>query len=130
MRKRDISLLLSPSLVFIFLAVATLSFAVRSNRYHDAASQEEHLKKFEKFVEDVKAGKRQLTPDGMIDMMRRAERVSTSEWNVGLQQGEFIYWIGWLAAGGAFLQFAVVFHAWKQSRKVAGANPGLHWTRR
>jgi hypothetical protein len=68
MTKKDMTLLLSPTMLFAVLAVAAYFTSLQVQNY---SKDDGHQQKFETFVTNVKSGKWDLTTDRWLEGMRR-----------------------------------------------------------
>lgn len=114
MTKRDIAYLLSPSILFIMLAVAAfLEFTLT----HDYTRDDGHSQKFGTFVTNVQNGKWQLTTDKWLEGMRHEEATAESyrQFIVGTSRMSQI--IFWSAIAGFVFQIAIVLSIRKKLSK-------------
>jgi hypothetical protein len=76
--------LLSSGLFFICMAIGGFFLSEQHFRYYDRARESGSEEKFEKFVESVKSGKRQITTDQWIEAMRTQRKLTESERRIGI----------------------------------------------
>jgi hypothetical protein len=114
MTKRDIALLLSPSIFFVVVAVAAfiMSAMIRQHTREDG-----HAQKFDAFVTNVQSGKWELTPDKWLDGIRREEATAESYRQAGAATGQMFLDLCGAALVGFIFQIAVVFSVRKRLSK-------------
>ena len=114
MTKRDITLLLSPSVFFIVAAVAAfmMSAMIRQHASDDGSHQ-----KFDTFVSNVQSGKWQLTTDKWLEGMRHEEATSEAYRQASMDVGEMLLLVCWTTALGIAFQIAAVYSVTKRLRK-------------
>lgn len=113
--KKDIFILLCPSVAFVAIIVAAL-ICSRGLQTFDTNAERESQQKFEAFARKVEAGESQLTQGQMLEGMRNSRAVAESERRVVSITAHNIRNFCWLAAAGIFLQFGTVI-AVKRTRK-------------
>jgi hypothetical protein len=117
MTKKDLAILLSPSIAFVILAVAAfLSSSMILGRF-DSAREQESQQKFERFVAKVKSGEWQLTQDKMIEGMRLAHEAAAADRQASVSICELMRDFVWLALVGIFWQLVAVFNVRKRLQK-------------
>ena len=117
MTKKDVAILLSPSIAFVILAsLAFLSSGMILGHF-DSNQERESQQKFERFVAKVKSGEWQLTQDKMIEGMRLAQEAAAADRRASASIGELMRAFVWLALAGIFLQLVAVFSVRKRLQK-------------
>jgi hypothetical protein len=114
MTRRDITLLLSPSVFFIVAAVAAFmtSAMIRQHASDDGSHQ-----KFVTFVTNVQNGKWQLTPDKWLEGMRHEEALSEAYRHACIGAGQMLQVVCWATVAGIAFQIATLYSVRKRLRK-------------
>jgi hypothetical protein len=114
MTKKDVIILLSPSILFIVVAVAAFltSEMIRQHTRDDGSKQ-----KFDTFVTNVQNGKWQLTTDKWLEGMRREEATAEAYRQASATNGDMMQIIGYTTLAGILLQTAAIFSVRKRLRK-------------
>jgi hypothetical protein len=98
--------LLSPSFIFIVIAIGAFVLSEQDIRTaHERANQQE----FDKFVENVKSGKWQLTTDKWLDGLRVERSRTESERRFGIGAARVARSCAWYILLGVACQALVVF---------------------
>jgi|HubBroStandDraft_6_1064221.scaffolds.fasta_scaffold584718_2 hypothetical protein len=114
MTKKDVFILLSPSIFFIVVAVAAFltSEMIRRHTHYDGSRQ-----KFDTFVTNVQSGKWQLTTNKWLEGMQREEATAEAYRDVGADSADMMRVFAWTSLAGIVFQTAVVFSVKKRLRK-------------
>ena len=118
MTKRDIFILLSPTVVLLLFGIFAFSSAQTIRRYHDPDRHRQSQQKYETFVTNVQNGTWQLTQDRMLDGMRLAHGVAEAEYRINECTGNLIQDFVWCAVVGIAWQVGAVFIVQKRLRKT------------
>lgn len=114
MKKRDITLLLSPSIFFVIIAVTAF---VMSSMIRQHTRDDGHAQKFNTFVTNVQTGKWQLTTDKWLDGMRSEEATAESYREAGATTCQMFLVLCGAALLGFIFQIAVIFSVRKSLSK-------------
>jgi hypothetical protein len=115
MTKKDIMDMLKISILFIIIAFTAFSifFICR----HETADIGSDQQVFERFADDVKTGKQQLTTDRAIAIIRQ-ERVTVDLYRkVIAVEAWLVQWIGWMSLLGIGMQVFVAIRIRKRMKK-------------
>ena len=124
MNKQDIrSLTVLPVSSFLIVAVAALFFSTWYFKSYNEHEKENRVRqqKFERFVENIKNGKWQLTTDRWIEGMRLQRSEAEADYESILPLIEFVQFIGWFGFILAACNVLVVLHVKNTIKKRQGA---------
>ena len=116
MIKKDYLFFLVPMFFFLFLGAASFFL---SNFLHERTKPDGSLEKFEKFVEKVKKGERQLTTDDWIYLVRKSYTIDEDFREAGANLGEMHFDMGWLSLLGLIYQIFALFHFRKRLKELS-----------
>jgi hypothetical protein len=109
MTNKNLLYLLLSAFLYVVIAIGAFVLAEQNIRNHDLNRDREDQQKFDRFVENVKSGKRQLTPDQWLEGMRLGRNQIESERHIGLQTTEAMRTGAWWILVGAAFQVFVIF---------------------
>lgn len=115
MTKKDIAILLSPTVMFLTVAVTALFVA---DLIHQRVQAGDGHEKFETFVQNVKNGKWQLTTDRWLVGMQHQQVSATSYLDFDAKIRESVLWLGWASLLGIIFQIAAVLYVRKRFIKL------------
>jgi hypothetical protein len=113
MTRRDICILLSPSILFGILAVACFICWTIGQRVNEDRSQQ----KFDTFVSNVQSGKLELTADRWLEVLRSERAVRNDYFETLVSGARLFWWFFWLSLAGIVFQVGVVFSVRKRLEK-------------
>src|SRR5436189_109323 len=102
-------LLFCPGLVFLVIALGAFVLSEQEIHRHHLAQARESQEKFDRFVADVRSGKRELTPDKWIEGMCLERKLTESERQFSLETARTMRAGGWFMLIGVAFQTIVVF---------------------
>ena len=116
MNKKDIINLLLPNIMSVIVAAALIFLFFKIHHLATDVSSDQQL--FERFVDDVKSGKQQLTTDRAIAIIGQ-ERDTVAAWRTAIAaEAGLLRFLAGVAIAGIGLQVFVVFQVRKKSRKL------------
>ena len=113
MTKKDIILLLSPSVLFVLIVVAAF---FTSEMILERSKDNDHKQKFETFVSNVQSGKWQLTTDRWLDVIRREDATTEAYREASVSIAGMFRDFIWASVAGIFIQVIAVFSVLKRLR--------------
>jgi hypothetical protein len=122
MTKKEIVLLLSPSL--IFAAIAIIAFFI-SHMVQQHTRDDDHRQKFEAFVENVQSGKWQLTTEKWLEGMRREDATAEDYRNASVSLAKIFQDFIWLSLAGIMFQAIAVISVLKRLRAMGNTVQNL-----
>ena len=121
MKKADIVILLSPSIVFVVIAIAAFWMAQDIKRW-PFVKERDQQQRWETFLEQLDSGKAELkydkaTEDRMLEALRLSHRIMAIEHNVSEGMIEMHRDVLGLATLGVVFQVAAVLSVRRRLRK-------------
>ena len=121
MKKADIVILLSPSIVFVVIAIAAFWMAQDIKRW-PFVKERDQQQRWETFLEQLDSGKAELkydkaTEDSMLEALRLSHRIMAIEHNVSEGMIEMHRDVLGLATLGVVFQVAAVLSVRRRLRK-------------
>lgn len=104
--RRDIGELLRPATIFIAIAISAFSIYYKCGNQNLTASGD---RSFKNFIQDVEAGKQQLTTDKAMAIIRQGRVTEDAYRRVIADEAWLIQWMGWLALLGFLLLIIAAF---------------------
>ena len=122
MNRRDVSTLLSPCLLYVIIAIATLWFAQKVSRNADEEFAREDKHKFEQFVQNVQSGKLAATSERLIQCEQLNQDTRGAFHQMMKATGKFYQAIG------LGILVAIALHVWivKRAMERIGGRSELH----
>jgi len=120
MTRKDIFILLSPTVVLLVFGIFAFSSAQMIRRHHNPDRQRQSQQKFDTFVTNVENGTWQLTEDRMLEGMRLSRRVAESEYRISESTGDLIQDFFWCAVLGIAWHVGAVFIVRKRLNRRDG----------
>ena len=117
MSKKDIAILLSPTIIFVILGICAFITSQRVLCYTDIQQEQAHRQKYATFVTNVVTGKWELPPDRWLAVLGSAEQSAAGERAVNRSTGIEVRDFIWFAAIGIYWQVAAVFIVGRRLRK-------------
>jgi hypothetical protein len=115
MTKKDMTLLLSPTMLFAVLAVAAYFTSLQLQNY---SKDDGHQQKFEIFVTNVKSGKWDLTTDRWLEGMRHEKRRGDAYREAYSDTAGMFQILLWTSLAGIVFQAVAVFTVVRRMRKT------------
>jgi hypothetical protein len=115
MTKKDMTLLLSPTMFFAVLAVAAYFTSLQLQNY---SKDDSHQQKFEIFVTNVKSGKWDLTTDRWLEGMRHEKRSGDAYREAYSDTAGMFQILLWTSLAGIVFQAVAVFTVVRRMRKT------------
>jgi hypothetical protein len=117
MTAKDITILISPIILLLTIAVLAVVAEQNIKRHYNVDLLRENAQKFDNFVESSQSGELQLSQEQMIEYMRRSRLLAESERTLALTTSELVASFAYLAGSGVLLQMAVVIWVRKRLTK-------------
>lgn len=99
------------------MAIGAFLLSEQHIRFHDMIRVSESDEKFERFVENVKSGKRQLTPDQWLEFIRAQRKQIESQQELSIGIARAMRNDGWYLLIGVGCHALVVCYVRQKSKK-------------
>src|SRR5262245_47969713 len=117
MKNKQSLLLFCPCLLFLVIALGAFVLSEQEIRRHNLAQERESQEKFDRFVADVRTGKRELTQDKWIEGMRLEREQTRAERQFSFSSARTMRAGGWFLLMGSAFQAVVAFSVKPVSQK-------------
>ena len=125
MSNKNLLSLLSPAMIFLVIAIA--AFLLSNVHVRDQTSftlERFHQQDFERFIEGLKSGKRNLTTDQWIEHERMSEKVIAAKDRQIILMSGTMRWGGWAILLGILFQIKEII-SYKGSLNKPQSPPAL-----